>query len=110
MEISAKTRFVRMSPRKMRLIADMIRGAKVGNAITTLKFTNKRGAKVLYKTLMSAVANAEQKGTVDVDNLYVKKIWVDGASMLKRFMPRAMGRATMVRKRMSHLNIVLDEK
>lgn len=110
MEISAKTRFVRITPRKLRLIADMIRGESVAKAITTLKFTNKRGAKLLYKTLMSAVANAEHRGTVNVDSLFVKKVLVDGAPMLKRFLPRAMGRATMVRKRMSHLNIVLDER
>jgi large subunit ribosomal protein L22 len=110
MEISAKTRFVRITPRKLRLVVDMVRGEAVGKAITTLKFSEKRGAKILYKTLMSAVANAEHRGTVNIDSLYVKKVWVDGAPMLKRFLPRAMGRATMVRKRLSHLNIVLDER
>jgi large subunit ribosomal protein L22 len=110
MEISAKTRFVRIAPRKLRLVVDMVRGDAVGKAITTLKFSEKKGAKILYKTLMSAVANAEHKGTVNIDSLYVKKVWVDGAPMLKRFLPRAMGRATSVRKRMSHLNIVLDER
>ena len=110
MEVKAGTRFIRISPRKLRLVADLVRGQNVGKAITTMKFTPKRGSKILYKTLMSAVANAEQKGTLDVDNLYVKKITVDEGPMLKRFLPRAQGRATTVRKRMSHLNIVLDER
>jgi large subunit ribosomal protein L22 len=110
MEVKAKTRYVRTAPRKMRLVSDMIRGMMIADAMRTLKFTNKNGAKVLYKTLMSAVAGAEQKGTVNVDNMYVKKVWVDEGPTMKRFMPRAQGRATVIRKRMSHLNIVLDEK
>ena len=110
MEVKAKTRYVRTAPRKLRLVSDMIRGQMVSDAINTLKFTNKNGAKVLYKTLMSAVAGAEQKGDLNVDNMYIKKVWVDEGPTMKRFMPRAQGRATLIRKRMSHLNIVLDEK
>jgi large subunit ribosomal protein L22 len=110
MEVSVKTRYVRITPRKMRLVSDLVRGQMVSQAINTLKFTNKRGAKILYKTLMSAVANAETKGTLDVDKLYVKKVWVDEGPTMKRFMPRAQGRATTVRKRISHLNVILDEK
>ena len=76
MEVKSLTKFVRISPRKLRLIADLIRGQNVNAAITRLKFESQRGAKIVQKSLMSAVANAEQKGTVDVDNLYVKIGWV----------------------------------
>ncbi|MEI6079147.1 MAG: 50S ribosomal protein L22 [bacterium] len=110
MEVTVKTRYVRIAPRKMRLVSDLVRGQMVGDAINTLKFTNKRGAKILYKTLMSAVANASNKGTMDVDTLYVKKVWIDEGPTMKRFLPRAQGRATTIRKRISHLNVVLDEK
>jgi large subunit ribosomal protein L22 len=72
MEITAKTRHIRISPRKLRLVSDLIRGEMVSNAMSTLKFTTKRGAKIMYKTLMSAVANAEVRGTINMDNLYVK--------------------------------------
>jgi len=109
-EVSVKSRFVRIAPRKLRLVSDLVRGNMVNEAISTLKFTNKRGAKVIYKALMSAVANAQTKGTIDVDTLYVKKIWVDEGPVMKRFMPRAQGRATLVRKKMSHVSITLDEK
>jgi large subunit ribosomal protein L22 len=110
MEVSVKTRHIRISPRKLRLVSDLIRGEMVSTAMNTLKFTTKRGAKIMYKTLMSAVANAEVKGTMDMDNLYVKKVWVDEGATMKRFMPRAQGRATVIRKRLSHLNMILDEK
>jgi large subunit ribosomal protein L22 len=82
----------------------------VSSAINTLKFSPKRGSKIIYKTLMSAVSNAENKGTMELDNLYVKKVWVDEGPTMKRYLPRAQGRATILRKRMSHLNIILDEK
>jgi large subunit ribosomal protein L22 len=110
MEITAKTRHIRISPRKLRLVSDLIRGEMVSNAMSTLKFTTKRGAKIMYKTLMSAVANAEVRGTINMDNLYVKKVWVDEGTTMKRYMPRAQGRATVIRKRLSHLNMILDEK
>lgn len=110
MEITAKTRHIRISPRKLRLVSDLIRGEMVSTAMNTLKFTTKRGAKIMYKTLMSAVANAENRGTIDTDNLYVKKVWVDEGATMKRFMPRAQGRATVIRKRLSHLHMILEEK
>jgi len=110
MEITVKTRHIRISPRKLRLVSDLIRGEMVSNAINTLKFTTKRGAKIMYKTLMSAVANAETRGTMNMETLYVKKISVDEGATMKRYMPRAQGRATVIRKRLSHLNITLDEK
>ena len=110
METRAVTRFIRLSPRKVRLVVDQIRGKGVEEALNTLKFTPKRAADLVAKTLRSAVANAENTQSVDVDNLYVKRVEVGDAGMWKRFMPRAMGRATKIRKRTSHLSIGLEPK
>jgi large subunit ribosomal protein L22 len=109
MEARAVTKFVRLSPRKMRLVADQIRGKGVGDALGILKFVPKRSAGIVAKTLRTAVANAENTQSVDVDRLFIKQVKVDEGGMWKRFMPRAQGRATRVRKRLSHLTIVLDE-
>jgi large subunit ribosomal protein L22 len=110
MEVRAKLRFVRVSPRKARLVADLIRGKKSEEALNILIFTRKAAARILMKLLKSAIANATQKKTVDVDRLYVKKITVDQGPTMKRFTPRALGRATTIRKRTSHIHMVLDEK
>ena len=110
MEVRAKLRFVRMGPTKGRLVADLIRGKGSEEALNILRFTKKSAARVIGKLLKSAIANAEQKKTIDVDRLYVKKITVDQGPTMKRFMPRALGRATTIRKRSSHILIVLDEK
>jgi large subunit ribosomal protein L22 len=110
MEVKARLRFVRMSPRKARLVADLIRGKGSEEAVNILAFTKKAAAKIIGKLLKSAIANATQKKTVDIDHLYVKKITVDQGPTMKRFMPRALGRATTIRKRTSHILIVLDEK
>lgn len=110
METRAVTRFVRLSPRKVRLVVDQIRGKGVEEALNTLKFTPKRAADLVAKTLRSAVANAENTQSVDVDNLYVKSVEVGDAGMWKRFMPRAMGRATRIRKRLAHITVVVDER
>lgn len=109
METRAITKFVRLSPRKVRLVVDQIRGKGVEEALSILKFTPKRSAAIVTKTLRAAVANAEGTQSVDVDKLYVKRVMVDEGGMWKRFMPRAMGRATRVRKRLSHITVVLDE-
>jgi large subunit ribosomal protein L22 len=109
MEASAITKFVRVSPRKVRLVVDQIRGRGVEEALNVLKFIPKRSAGLVAKTLRTAVANAENTQTVDVDRLYVKRVKVDEAGMWKRFTPRAQGRATRIRKRLSHITIVLDE-
>ena len=109
MESRAITKFIRVSPRKMRLVVDQIRGRGVEDALNVLKFIPKRSAGLIAKTLRTAVANAENTQSVDVDRLYVKQVKVDEAGMWKRFMPRAQGRATKVRKRLSHVTIVLDE-
>jgi large subunit ribosomal protein L22 len=99
-----------MSPRKARLVADLIRGKKSEEALNILIFTRKAAARILIKLLKSAIANATQKKTIDVDRLYVKKITVDQGPTMKRFTPRAMGRATTIRKRTSHIHMILDEK
>ena len=109
MEARAITRFIRLSPRKVRLVVDQIRGKGVEEALNILKFTPKRSALLVSKTLRTAVANAESTQSVDVDQLYVKQANVDEAGMWKRFTPRAQGRATRIRKRLSHITIVLDE-
>jgi large subunit ribosomal protein L22 len=109
MEARAITKFVRLSPRKVRLVVDQIRGKGVEEALNVLKFTPKRSAAIIAKTLRTALANAESTRSVDVDRLYVKGAKVDEAGMWKRFTPRAQGRATRVRKRLSHITIVLDE-
>jgi large subunit ribosomal protein L22 len=109
MEARAITKFIRLSPRKVRLVVDQIRGKGVEEALNILKFTPKRSALIVSKTLRTAVANAESTQNVDVDQLYIKQAQVDEAGMWKRFTPRAQGRATRIRKRLSHVTIVLDE-
>ena len=109
MEVKAKLRFVRVGHRKAQLVADLIRGKKSEEALNILTFTKKAAARIVIKLLKSAVANATQKKNIDVDRLYVKKITVDQGPTLKRFQPRALGRATTIRKRTSHITIVLDE-
>ncbi|BCR04047.1 50S ribosomal protein L22 [Desulfuromonas versatilis] len=110
MEARAKLSYVRLSPQKTRLVVDMIRGKGVQDALNALKFSPQKAAAVVSKLVSSAVANAEQKGVGDVDKLYVKTITVDQGPALKRFLPRAQGRATRIRKPTSHITVVLDEK
>jgi large subunit ribosomal protein L22 len=110
MEVKARLRFVRIAPTKARLVADLIRGKRSEEALNILAFTQKAAAKILIKLLKSAVANAAQKKNIDVDRLYVKQITVDQGPTMKRFQPRALGRATTIRKRTSHIHIVLDER
>lgn len=108
--ITAKLRHLRISPRKVRLVADLIRGLKVSEAEKQLKFLPKRAAEPVLKLLNSAVANAINNFKALKENLFVAKITVDSGSTLKRWMPRAMGRATPIKKRTSHLTIVLESK
>jgi large subunit ribosomal protein L22 len=110
MEARAVARYIRISPQKARLVTDLVRGENVERALNTLRFMPKKGARILRKIIESAVANASQNDSIDVDNLYVKKVFVDGAPMLKRIRPRAMGRATRILKRSSHITVVLDER
>jgi len=110
MEARAVARYIRISPQKARLVADVIRGAEVEKAINVLRFMPKKGAAILRKVLESAVANASQNQDIDVDTLYVKKIFIDSGPTLKRMRPRAMGRANRILKRTSHITVVLDEQ
>jgi large subunit ribosomal protein L22 len=109
MEIVAKARLMRISPLKVRIVGDLIKKKNVNDALGILEFTPKKGAFILKKLLDSAIGNARQKKYVDVDTLFVKNVVVDEGPVMKRFMPRAMGRATPIRKRMSHVTLVLDE-
>ena len=109
MEIVAKVRATRISPIKVRIVGDLIKKKNVNQALGILEFTPKKGAFILKKLLDSAIGNARQKKYVDVDTLYVKNVIVDEGPVMKRFLPRAMGRATPLRKRMSHVTLVLDE-
>lgn len=110
MEARATTRYVRVTAQKMRLVADLVRGCRVEKALGILEFTPKRGASIVAKALKSAVANAEHTTRVDVDALYVKRIWVDEGPTQKRFMPRAHGRGTPIFKRSSHVTVVVGER
>ncbi|MDD5413053.1 MAG: 50S ribosomal protein L22 [Methylobacter sp.] len=101
---------MRISPQKARLVADLVRGKSVDHAINALRFLPKKGARLLKKVIESAVANASQNESIDVDTLYVKSIFIDGGPMLKRIMPRAQGRANRILKRTSHITVVLDEQ
>jgi large subunit ribosomal protein L22 len=108
-EVKARAKFVRTAPRKARMVTELVKGKAVGDALNILAFTKKAPAKIVAKLVKSAVANADQIKNVDVDNLFIKQITVDQGPTMKRFRPRAMGRATVIRKRMSHITVVLEE-
>ncbi|MBE0502748.1 MAG: 50S ribosomal protein L22 [Desulfuromonadales bacterium] len=110
MESKAKLSYARLSPQKTRLVVDMVRGKAVQEAINILKFSPQKAAAIVSTLVTSAVANAEQKGISDVDRLFIKEIMVDQGPVLKRFLPRAQGRATKIRKPTSHILVVLAEK
>ncbi len=110
MEVKASLQQARVGAQKARLVADLVRGKNVNEAVKTLTFLNKKSALMIKKLIESAVANADYKKVMDVDNLYVKSIWVDQGPVLKRFRPRAQGRAFGVRKKTSHINVVLEER
>ncbi len=107
-EAKALLRYAKLSPQKARLVVDLIRGKKAGEALTILKFTQKRPAKIVSKVLRSAVANAGQKDLGDVDVLRVSRAFVDGGPVQKRFQARAMGRGAPIKKRTSHITIVVS--
>jgi large subunit ribosomal protein L22 len=110
METRASVHHVRIAAQKMRLVVDLIRGKGVEEAIGILEFNARRGAKVIAKTLKSAIANAEATQNVDVDTLYVKTAYVDEGATQKRSLARAHGRATKIFKRSSHVTIIVDER
>src|SRR5208337_2395158 len=109
MEITARAKYLRISPRKLRLVAQLLPGKKVGEALSLLQFLPQRGAGLVRKVMVAAVANAEQRSQVDVDTLVVKGVQVDGGPSLKRFQARAMGRVNHILKRSSHITVVLKE-
>ena len=109
MEAKAIAKSVRVSPRKMRLVIDLIRGKKVGDAVAILKNTKSPCAVDILKTLTSAVANAENNYSMDVEKLFIKEIYANGAQMLKRYRARAKGSGNRILKRTSHITIVVSD-
>lgn len=111
MQAKASIRYIRTSPTKARQVIGLIRGKKVSEALDILAFTDRSAARIIEKLLKSAIANAEVKSEdkTDIDSFVIRKATVDGGPVLKRFMPRARGRATMIRKRTSHITVVLEE-
>ena len=107
-EITAQLRFLRMSPRKARLVVDLIRGRSVTFSVQALSLLNKKAAQPVLKLLNSAVANAKHNYSLEPEILRVKSITVDGGPVLKRWMPKAHGRATPVRERTSHVKLTLE--
>ncbi|NLI29619.1 MAG: 50S ribosomal protein L22 [Nitrospiraceae bacterium] len=111
MEAKAILRFARITPRKARRVVDLIRGKRASEAMVSLKFMPYRGAKLVEKVLKSAMANAEQVNDhLDIDKLRVKTVLVDQGPMMKRMEPRAQGRANMIKKKTSHITIVVAEE
>jgi large subunit ribosomal protein L22 len=111
MEFTARARYLKGSPQKVRLVADLVRGKDVQEAANILQLTTKRAARQVEKLLKSAVANAENRDdAVDVDRLYIREIFVDGGPSMKRIRPAPMGRAFRILKRQSHVTIKLDTR
>ncbi|MGH7255075.1 MAG: 50S ribosomal protein L22 [Nitrospirales bacterium] len=106
-EAKAVLRYVRIAPRKARMVVDLIRGQDVPQALTALKYTPRGAAKVVEKVLRSALANAEQKELGDSESLRITRAFVDGGPIYKRFQARAQGRASPIQKRTSHITIVV---
>src|SRR5260221_14716768 len=110
MEVIAKARFIRMSPRKVRLVAGLVRGMDVGPAKAQLRFYTKAAARPVLKLIESAEANAEHNFKMSKETLFIKRITVDGGPSLKRWRARAFGRAAAIKKRTSHITVWLSER
>jgi len=110
MQVSAILRHARISPQKCRLVADMVRGQPVGQALAVLAYTPKKGAKIVRKVLESAIANAEHNLEADIDTLSISRIEVDEAPVAKRFHARAKGRGNRIVKRLSHIRVTVADK
>jgi len=110
MGVKSVGRYIPISPRKCRRMIDMIKGRNTGVALLQLRFSPKRSAKMIYKVLKSAIANAENNHDMSVDELYINRAFVDKGPTLKRFKARAMGRAARINKRTSHITIEVEEK
>jgi len=109
-EARATAKYIRIAPRKAGQVADIVRGKNVNEALAILKYTPRGAAPVIAKVVKSAMANAENNYNMDVDKLYVAEVFANQGPTMKRFMPRAMGRATTIRKRTSHIEVVLKER
>jgi large subunit ribosomal protein L22 len=108
--VRAHARSLRIAPRKMRLVTNLVKDMRLSEAMTQLSFTNKKGAKMLQKLLQSAAANAEHNFSMNRDGLFIKTITCDMGPVLQRSFPRARGSAFMIRRKMSHVNVVLEER
>ncbi|MFC4620248.1 50S ribosomal protein L22 [Camelliibacillus cellulosilyticus] len=110
MEVKAVAKQVRVAPRKARLVVDLIRGKEVGEAFAILRNTPKAASPIVEKVLKSAIANAEHNFELEPDSLFVSKAFVDEGITMKRFRPRAQGRAGRINKRTSHITVIVSEK
>ena len=110
MEFKAKYSYAKTSPRKGRYVADLIRGKSVNRALAILRFTNKRASSMMDKILRAAVASVVENGEIDTDSLFVQEIRVDGGPSRKWHRPRARGVSTMIKRRTSHISLVLSDK
>lgn len=110
MEARAIVRYVRIAPRKAQQVIDLVRGKQVDEALAILKYTPKAAAPIVEKLVKSAIANAENNNGMDAENIYISEIYANQGPTMKRFTPRAQGRATTIRKRTSHIEVVLKEK
>ncbi len=110
MPAKARLKMIRMTPRKVRVVANQVRGKAAQEAVDYLTFCKRSAARPLLKLIKSAIANADVKGGMDVDNLFVKELLVDSGPTMKRWMPRARGMATPILKRTSKISVTLDER
>lgn len=110
MEAKAVAKYIRIAPRKIRVVMDLIRGKNIGEEFAILKYTPKVGADVIEKVLKSAVANAEHNNDMNVDNLFISAAYVDQGPTLKRIHPRSRGQAFKILKRSSHVTVVVKER
>lgn len=110
MEVRAVAKYMRVSPQKVRMLVDAVKGKPVETGLTSLKFMPQKAARIVEKVLRSAVANADQNPDIDVDSLLIRNITVDGGPTLKRWRPRARGRATRILKRTAHITVTLAEE
>ncbi|MCJ7665432.1 MAG: 50S ribosomal protein L22 [Actinobacteria bacterium] len=109
MEAKAVEKFIRISPRKLRYVADIIRSKRVDEAVDILKFTPKKAAAIIRKAVQSAAANATENNKMKEDDLVIEKVFINEGPVLKRFRPRARGRASKIRKRTSHLTVIVSD-
>ncbi len=108
--VVARAKYVKSPPRKIRLIADAIRGKSTEEALNMLRFIPRKSARLMEKVVASAVANAENNYELDTDDLYIHEVFVDGGPIIRRFRARAMGRATPIRRRTSHITVTVKER